>query len=240
MLSIFQKFYLWVGILLVSTYSVFACINDAYTSRSETLWGSYYSNAFEINLITTVLVILFESYFIIRLFRLHNKNQTVKTEKFFTLFMLFLSWFFISCVILYWGLLELLFGIFVLFFFAYYVCISIYQVYLLIKQNTQCINYKEIAFLGLLLVYVWFIFFIIFEWISFRGVTRIMLVTLTYWILVYSLFIIKYYRHKICTIIILTLLILESFPLYLRFMEDFSIKTPQHQKTNIHSFWSTR
>lgn len=241
MISIIRKIYLWVGILLVSTYSVFACINDAYTSRSETLWGSYYSNAFEINLITTVLVILFESYFIIRLFRLHNQNQTVKTERFFTLCMLFLWWFFISWVILFWGMLwDMFFGMFLLFFLTYYICISIYQVYLLVKKNIWTIDFKETFFLGILLLYITVICYIFFWWFSSYWIIWVILITIMILILFYSLFIVQSYRHRISTIILLIYLLLQLIPLCIKYFEASSIKTPQYRSTDTISLWGAR
>lgn len=219
MLSIIQKIYLWVGMVLLSTDSVFACMNDFYTRDSETLWGlSYQKNTTIINIIISVIITLIIAFILFKTYKKYEKKFT-KNEIPFTIFMGIVTILIVIYKAFAQGIqFDVLLWICIWGFFLIYIVSFLYHFYLLIRQTRQSWGEVNIIFILFTLLYFLYTYYKISEGQGDWELYIIIIAIFTNLVLLFSIYVIKCYRHRvftICAILIFFFLILSIFPGYL-------------------------
>ena len=131
--------------------------------------------------------------------------------------MLFLLWFLIFWIISPWESLftDFLLPILVL-FFGYYAYLYMRELIFLLEKNSKHTNYIEVAFLGINIVLLIYLLYLFTGWAS-HGPNIFLWGIMLFVLPIYILFTTSSYRLRICTVIILTFLLLN----YLHYIWDF-------------------
>lgn len=230
MKKIFNNIFLLIMPIILGINSTFACINDEDTVKSETLWWKTYENTSLINLITAIIIILIMIFVMIKIFNKYRKKINGLEIAQSIVISLFASTIILVMTISSWFELMIFNAMFTFIFWGFYFINFVTNVYRYINtnRNTNDKKIKRFIYLfytiiigiivSLLLVLFNELFALNSIFDAILWTVWLFLIYFTWFMLLYSVFLIENYIYRIYTVSIIFIYGLIFFPSLIKFI----------------------